>query len=63
MSNGKGSRPRIKDYNKYWAEYDLIFKKDKKKVDNFGDLEYDSFHDLWSRIENGARVWYYHKPE
>lgn len=27
MSNGKGSKPRIKDYNKYWAEYDLIFKK------------------------------------
>jgi len=31
--NGKGSKSRIKDYNKYWSEYDEINWSAKKEVD------------------------------
>ena len=33
MSKGSKNN-RIKDWKKYWAEFDLIFKKKEKEIDN-----------------------------
>ena len=61
---GKGSEDRVKDFNSFRNNYDEIkgFGSNKKNVE-VGKWDYDPFHETWSRIENGTRVWYDIKPE